>query len=68
MAGSAGKSGNSYDYLIKLMLIGDSGEHPPANALSLAVSCSATLGSEPAHCRRCGQVLATPAIFRRFVR
>jgi hypothetical protein len=25
MAGSAGKGGNSYDYLIKLMLIGDSG-------------------------------------------
>jgi hypothetical protein len=49
MASSAGKSGNSYDYLIKLMLIGDSGEHPPANALALAVSCSATHGSEPAH-------------------
>ena len=68
MASSAGKSGNSYDYLIKLMLIGDSGEHPPANALALAVSCSAIHGSDPAHPPRSGQVLATAAVFRRFVR
>lgn len=49
MAGSAGKGGNSYDYLIKLMLIGDSGVGKSSLLLrfsddSFDMNCTPTIG------------------------